>query len=83
MNNKDNPDEIDYNEWLKRQNYFLNENNKNLKKKLIEAEEYIDYLLNKLKLLDKKILHEKVICFINCIFIIIRYFNSSLLCRWL
>ena len=55
MNKKDNPDEIDYNEWLKRQNYFLNENNKNLKKKLIEAEEYIDYLLNKLKLLDKKI----------------------------
>ena len=55
MNNKDNPDEIDYNEWLKKQNYFLNENNKNLKKKLIEAEEYIDYLLNKLKLLDKKI----------------------------
>ena len=55
MNNKDNHDEIDYNEWLKRQNYFLNENNKNLKKKLIEAEEYIDYLLNKLKLLDKKI----------------------------
>ena len=55
MNNKDNPDEIDYNEWQKRQNYFLNENNKNLKKKLIEAEEYIDYLLNKLKLLDKKI----------------------------
>ena len=55
MNSKENPEEIDYNEWLKRQNYFLNENNKNLKKKLIEAEEYIDYLLNKLKLLDKKI----------------------------
>jgi len=54
MNNKDNPEEIDYNEWLKRQNYFLNENNKNLKRKLIEAEEYINYLLNKLDLLNKK-----------------------------
>ena len=54
MNNKDNPEEIDYYEWLKRQNYFLNENNKNLKRKLIEAEEYIDYLLNKLELLNKK-----------------------------
>ena len=54
MNNKDNPEEIDYNEWLKRQNYFLNENNKNLKRKLIEAEEYINYLLNKLELMKKK-----------------------------
>ena len=54
MNNKDNSEEIDYNEWLKRQNYFLNENNKNLKRKLIEAEEYINYLLNKLELMNKK-----------------------------
>ena len=38
---------------LKGKNYFLNENNKNLKKKLIEAEEYIDYLLNKLELMNK------------------------------
>ena len=28
MNKKNYPQEIEYNEWLKRQNYFLNENNK-------------------------------------------------------
>ena len=32
MNKKNYPQEIEYNEWLKRQNYFLNENNKDLKK---------------------------------------------------
>ena len=41
------------NERLKRQNYFLNENNKELKKKLAEADEYIKYLLDKLELLNK------------------------------
>ena len=34
-------------------NYFLNENNKDLKKKLAEADEYIKYLLDKLELLNK------------------------------
>ena len=53
MNKKNYPQEIDYNEWLKRQNYFLNENNKDLKKKLAEADEYIKYLLDKLELLNK------------------------------
>ena len=41
MNKKDYPQEIEYDYWLKRQNYFLTEQNKNLKKKLAEADEYI------------------------------------------
>lgn len=53
MNKKNYPQEIEYNEWLKRQNYFLNENNKDLKKNLAEADEYIKYLLDKLELLNK------------------------------
>ena len=53
MNKKDYPQEIEYYDWLKRQNYFLTEQNKNLKKKLAEADEYINYLLDKLELLNK------------------------------
>ena len=53
MNKKDYPQEIEYDDWLKRQNYFLTEQNKNLKKKLAEADEYINYLLDKLELLNK------------------------------
>ena len=53
MNKKDYPQEIEYHDWLKRQNYFLTEQNKNLKKKLAEADEYINYLLDKLELLNK------------------------------
>ena len=53
MNEKNYPQEIEYDDWLKRQNYFLTEQNKNLKKKLAEADEYIKYLLDKLELLNK------------------------------
>ena len=43
------PTEIEYTEWMRRQNYFLEEQNKSLKKKLLESEEYINTLINKLK----------------------------------
>ena len=43
------PTEIEHTEWMRRQNYFLEEQNKSLKKKLLESEEYINTLINKLK----------------------------------
>ena len=43
------PTEIEHTEWMRRQNYFLEEQNKSLKKKLLESEEYINILINKLK----------------------------------
>ena len=46
------PNEIQYTEWMRRQNYFLEEQNKSLKKKLLESEEYINTLINKLKTLE-------------------------------
>ncbi len=54
MSKKKYPTELEHSEWLKRQNYFLEEQNKNLKKKLLEAEEYINSLLNRLKLYQNK-----------------------------
>ena len=41
--------EIEHSEWLRRQNYFLEEQNKKLNKELIESKEYIEILLEKLK----------------------------------
>ena len=32
------PTEIEHTEWMRRQNYFLEEQNKTLKKKLLESE---------------------------------------------
>ena len=50
MSERKYPTELEHSEWLKRQNYFLEEQNKNLKKKLLESEEYINSLLDRLKL---------------------------------
>ena len=54
MSKKEYPTELEHNEWLKRQNYFLGEQNKSLKKKLLESEEYINSLLDRLKLYQNK-----------------------------
>ena len=43
------PTEIEYSEWLRRQNYFLEEQNKSLKRELLEYKEYIETLLEMLK----------------------------------
>ena len=48
------PKEISQDEWLKRQNYFLEEQNKRLKNELDESKEYINVLINKLKLYQSK-----------------------------
>jgi hypothetical protein len=47
------PTEIEHNEWIRRQNYFLEEQNKSLKKKLLESEEFINILVEKLKSFEK------------------------------
>tara|TARA_B110000305_G_C19027905_1_gene442401 strand:+ start:340 stop:537 length:198 start_codon:yes stop_codon:yes gene_type:complete len=49
MSKREYPTEIEHSEWLRRQNYFLEEQNKNLKKELLESQEYIEILLKKLK----------------------------------
>ena len=49
MTKREYPNEIEHSEWLRRQNYFLEEQNKNLKKELLESKEYIETLLKKLK----------------------------------
>ena len=48
------PRELEHSEWIKKQNYFLQEQNKNLRKKLFESEEYINSLLDRLKLYQNK-----------------------------
>ena len=54
MPKREYPSELKHDEWLRRQNYFLMEQNKELKRKIKEAEEYINILLNKIKILSKK-----------------------------
>ena len=49
MTKREYPTEIEHSEWLRRQNYFLEEQNKHLKKELLESKEYIETLLQKLK----------------------------------
>ena len=49
MTKREYPNEIEHSEWLRRQNYFLEEQNKTLKKELLESKEYIETLLQKLK----------------------------------
>ena len=49
MSKREYPSELEHSEWIKKQNYFLQEQNKNLRKKLFESEEYINSLLNRLK----------------------------------
>ena len=54
MNKRDYPKEISQDEWLKRQNYFLEEQNKRLKIELSESKEYINILIKKLKFYQSK-----------------------------
>jgi len=54
MTKREYPKEISQDEWLKRQNYFLEEQNKRLKIELSESKEYINVLINKLKLYQSK-----------------------------
>ena len=49
MTKRECPTEIEHSEWLRRQNYFLEEQNKKLNKELIESKEYIEIILEKLK----------------------------------
>ena len=41
--------EIDQIEWLRRQNYFLREQNKKLKDELSETKKYLEEILTKFK----------------------------------
>ena len=54
MTKREYPKEISQEDWLKRQNYFLEEQNKRLKSELSESKEYINALINKLKLYQSK-----------------------------
>ena len=54
MTKREYPIKISQDEWLKRQNYFLEEQNKKLKTELSESKEYINVLINKLKLYQSK-----------------------------
>ena len=54
MTRREYPKEISQDEWLKRQNYFLEEQNRRLKSELAESKEYINVLINKLKLYQSK-----------------------------
>ena len=54
MSKREYPRELEHSEWIKKQNYFLQEQNKNLRKKLFESEEYINSLLDRLKLYQNK-----------------------------
>jgi len=54
MTRRDYPKEISQGEWLKRQHYFLEGQNKRLKSELAESKEYINVLINKLKLYQSK-----------------------------
>ena len=49
MTKREYPTEIEHSEWLRRQNYFLEEQNNNLKIELLESKEYIETLLEILK----------------------------------
>ena len=54
MPKREYPNELEHGEWLRRQNYFLEEQNKELKRKIKEAEEYINILLDKIKILSNE-----------------------------
>ena len=45
--------EIDQIEWLRRENYFLREQNKILKNELIETKKYLEEILTKFKDIDE------------------------------
>ncbi len=46
--------EIDQVEWLRRENYFLREQNKKLKNELSETKKYLEEILIKYKENDKR-----------------------------
>ena len=46
--------EIDQVEWLRRENFFLREQNKKLKNELDETKEYLEKILIKFKEINKK-----------------------------
>tara|TARA_B100001248_G_C27086366_1_gene320634 strand:+ start:371 stop:517 length:147 start_codon:yes stop_codon:yes gene_type:complete len=46
--------EIDQSEWLRRENYFLREQNKKLRKELNDTKKYISQILMKLEHYEKK-----------------------------
>ena len=46
--------QIDQVEWLRRENYFLREQNKILKNELSETKKYLEEILIKFKEIDKK-----------------------------
>ena len=46
--------QIDQVEWLRRENYFLREQNKKLKNELSETIKYLEEILIKFKEIDKK-----------------------------
>ena len=46
--------QIDQIEWLRRENYFLREQNKKLKNELSETKKYLEEILIKFKKIDKK-----------------------------
>ena len=46
--------QIDQIEWLRRENYFLKEQNKKLKIELSETKKYLEEILIKFKEIDKK-----------------------------
>ncbi len=54
MSKREYPRELEHSEWIKKQNYFLQEQNKDLRKKLLESEEYINSLLDRIKLYQNK-----------------------------
>ena len=45
--------QIDQVEWLRRENYFLREQNKILKNELIETKKYLEEILTKFKDIDE------------------------------
>ena len=46
--------EIDQIEWLRRENYFLREQNKKLKNELSETKKYLEEILTKFKEINKR-----------------------------
>ncbi len=46
--------EIDQIEWLRRENYFLREQNEKLKNELSETKKYLDEILTKFKDIKKR-----------------------------
>ena len=46
--------QIDQVEWLRRENYFLREQNKKLKNELIETKKYLEEILIKFKEINKR-----------------------------